>query len=186
MNTPGTIAEQLRRLQYHPDGPDRLEQVERLEQLIGVPLPPDYRRFLLETGGGYLRDATADCTVPTPFAACNVTRMHSASEVINLLDSDRTPRNMICVGSGHFGMTTCLSVAGLDHGQVFALDTQMRFFWGQDTIALYPDLAPSIREFFRLRDADALPSRPWGYDNCYHLADSFESFLGKLGVADRK
>jgi hypothetical protein len=156
--------------------------VEELERLIGVPLPVDYRRFLIEVGAGYLKDALVRCTVPTPFGECNITRVHNVSEVVSLLDSDKAPRNMICVGFGHFGMTTCLSIAGLDHGQVFALDTMMKFFWTQDVIDSYPHLDPSILEFFRLRDADELPSRPWGYENCYHIADSFEEFLGKLRI----
>jgi hypothetical protein len=103
-------------------------------------------------------------------------------KVIGLLDSDKAPRNMICIGFGHFGLTTCLSVAGLDHGQVSALDNEMRFFWDKKTLRRLPDLDPAIREFFRLRDADQLPPRPWGYENCYHLADSFTEFLGKMHV----
>jgi hypothetical protein len=86
-------------------------------------------------------------------------------------------------GSGHFGMTTCLSVAALDHGQVFSLDTEMRFFSDEDTLRQLPDLDPTIKEFFRMRDADVLPERPWGYENCYHVADSFTEFLSKMRLA---
>jgi hypothetical protein len=96
------------------------------------------------------------------------------------------PRNMICIGYGHFGSTTCLSVAGLDHGQVFSPDTEMRFFWNDETLNLYPDLDPTIREFFRMRDEDELSKRPWGYENCYHLADSFTEFLNKMHLPDRE
>jgi hypothetical protein len=81
-------------------------------------------------------------------------------------------------------MTGCLSIAGLDHGQVYSLDTEMRFFWDQDTLNDLPDLDSSIKEFFRLRDADELPERPWGYENCYHLADSFTEFVAKMLVLD--
>ena len=87
---------------------------------------------------------------------------------------------MICIGYGHFGLTTCLSISGLDHGQVFALDIEMRFYWDEQTLRKLPHLDPTIREFFRLRDADELPWRPWGYENCYHVADSFTDFLSKL------
>jgi hypothetical protein len=101
-------------------------------------------------------------------------------EVIDLLDSDKAPRNMVCIGFGHFGRTTCLSVAGLDHGQVFSLDTEMPFYWDKKTLRALPHLDPTIRDFFRLRDGDELPPRPWGYENCYHVADSFTEFVGKM------
>ena len=171
----------LRECKFKPArGPESVEHVAELERRIGVPLPPDYRAFLLETGGGYL-EAVAPCTVATPFGRHNLTVLHDVDEVVGLLHSSATPRNMICVGYGHFGMTTCLSVAGLDHGQVFSLDTQMRFYnWDDEALARMPHLAPEIREFFRMRDADELPERPWGYENCYHIADSFAEFLRKI------
>ncbi len=90
---------------------------------------------------------------------------------------------MICISYGHFGMTGCLSVARIDHGQVFALDTEMKFFWDDETLSRLPHLDPSIKEFFRLRDAGDLPERPWGYENCYHIADSFAEFLSNLSGA---
>jgi hypothetical protein len=142
-------------------------------------LAGDYREFLLIFGGGYL-DAYAPCLGPSPIGECTVTRLHSAAEVIELLGSLVTPRNMVCISSGHDGQTGCLSVAGLDHGQVFALDTKMRAYWDAETLARLPDLAPPIKEFFRLRDADQLPERPWGYDNCYPLAGSFTDLLTRL------
>jgi hypothetical protein len=170
----------LKRLAYSSDGPDSPAEVERLERLAGVPLPGDYREFLLTFGGGDL-DAFSPCEGLTPIGdSCSVTRLHSATEVIQLLDSTVTPRNMICISFGHDGQTGCLSVAGLDHGQVFALDTKMRFFWDADTLARMPHLDASIGEFFRLRDADQLPERPWGYDNCYPMASSFTEFLARL------
>lgn len=166
------------------DGPESPEHVAELEGLIGVRLPPDYRSFLLEIGGGEMRDVIVPCTLPTPFVEHIITSFHSVQEVINLLASGKAPRNMVCIGFGHFGMTTCLSIAGLDHGQVFSLDTEMRFFWDDDTLSQLPHLVPSIREFFRLRDANELPERPWGYENCYHVADSFAEFLGKMHLSE--
>jgi hypothetical protein len=177
------IAEQLKRLRFSARaGADSPADVAELESAAGVQLPTAYRDFLLDIGGGHLSDGLAVCTGPTPFGEHIITVLHSAREVMGLLDSTVAPRNMLCIGYGHFGRTTCLSVAGLDHGQIYSLDTEMRFFWGEDTLRNLPHLDPTIKEFFRLRDADDLPERPWGYDNCYHVADSFEEFIGKLYV----
>ena len=170
-------------VEYEPYGdPADESSVSELESQIGVPLPSDYRRFLLTDGGGYVRDGLAECTMPTPFGRHIITELNNCQHVIDLLDSSITPRNMICIGYGHFGMTTCLSIAGLDHGHVFSLDTEMRFYWDDDTISKYPALDPSIGEFFRRRDNDELSERPWGYENCYHVANSFDAFLSKLHV----
>lgn len=179
------LRESLERFDFSStDGPEPADRIAELERLIGVPLPSDYRGFLQEVGGGYVRDVLVPSTVPTPFGEHILTCLHNVREVIELLDSGKAPRNMICISYGHFGMTGCLSVAGLDHGQVYSLDTEMRFFWDKDTLGRLPDLDASIKEFFRHRDADELPERPWGYENCYHLADSFTEFVAKMHVAD--
>lgn len=171
------------KLEFEAFGGAHDTSVGELEEAVGVPLPKDYRAFMIEEGGGYLRDGLSKCTLPTPFGKHNITQLNDVAKVMRLLDSSITPRNMICIGSGHFGMTTCLSIAGLDHGHVFALDVEMRFHWTQSTIAKFPSLDRSIVKFFRLRDGAELPERPWGYDKCYHIADSFTKFLSKLRPA---
>ena len=35
-------------------------------------------------------------------------------------------------------------------------------------------------KFFQMRDDDELSERPWGYENCFHVADSFPEFIGKM------
>lgn len=171
------------KVEFKPHGTTAAESIQRIETAIGVELPESYRAFLATTGGGYVRDGLADCTIPTPFGAMNITEFASAQGISELLDSAIAPRNMICIGEGHFGMTTCLSIAGIDHGQIFALDTEMRYFWTPDQLAALPGLAESIKHFFELRESDELPERPWGYENCYHVADSFDEFLSKLYTA---
>ncbi len=167
-------------LEFEPHGPESEESITQIENLVGVRLPEDYRSFLLTTGGGYVCDGLAECTVHAPFGGLNITEFSDAAEVLSLLDSNITPRNMICIGAGHFSRYTCISIAGLDHGQVYALDGEMRYFWTQETLAKMPHLLPSIKEFFRLLESGELPDGPWGYENCYHVADSFDEFLSKL------
>ncbi|HTN03714.1 MAG TPA: SMI1/KNR4 family protein, partial [Planctomycetaceae bacterium] len=167
-------------LSFSPRGaPETDAAISALEDAIGVRLPDDYRLFLATCGGGYLSDGLAECTCPTPFGPLNITILHSVPDVARLLNSTVTPRNMICIGYGHFGMTTCLSIAGLDHGQVFGLDTEMRYYWDEETLSRLPHLDESIKDFFHRRDSDELPERPWGYENCYHVADNFADFLAK-------
>jgi hypothetical protein len=177
------------------------DQLSELELNIGVELPQDYRNFLLETGGGYVDDLIAECIVPTPFGQLNIVEFGDLNSIVRLrsmhtganghevsiryfhggiLESEVTPRNIICIAHGHFGMTTCLSVAGIDYGSVYALDTEMRYFWDKAKLENLPNLDPSIVEFFRMRDNNALPSRPFGYENLYLVAGSFDDLLSKL------
>jgi hypothetical protein len=171
-------------LKLEPNEPFDPTDVTEIERAIGVPLPAQFLAFVEETnGGGYVDDLLAECEVPTPFGASNIVEIGDLKGVIRLLESDVTPRNMICVGHGHFGMTTCISIAGIDHGYIYALDTEMRYFWTKETLSKYPNLDPSINEFFRMRDNDKLPERPWGYENCYLIAKSFNEYLSKLHPA---
>ena len=155
--------------------------VADIERAIGVALPRQLLSFLKDTnGGGYVDDLVAECAVPTPFGEANIVEIGNLKGILRLLDSDVAPRNMICVAHGHFGMTTCISVAGIDHGCVYALDTEMRYFWTTETLSKYPKLDPAIKEFFRMRDSGQLPERPWGYENCYLIAESFDEYMSKL------
>ncbi len=165
-------------------GKANVADIVEIERRIGVSLPAPFRTFVEATGGGDVDDLLAECLVPTPFGKANLVELGSLQGVLRLLDSDITPRNMICIGHGHFGMTTCLSIAGIDHGSVYALDTEMRYFWTHEKLSKLPKLEPSIVEFFRMRDNGELPERPWGYENCYLIAMDFDEFLGKLHRVD--
>lgn len=167
-------------LKLRTHGPHDPADVIEIERLIGVKLPPQFLSFVEQTGGGYVDDLVAECVVPTPFGESNIVELGDLKGTLRLLDSEVTPRNMICFGHGHFGMTTCLSISGIDHGCVYALDTEMRYFWTAETLSKYPCLDPAIVEFFQLRDNDELPQRPWGYENCYLIANSFDDYLSKL------
>ncbi len=175
---------QLMRIGFKPNRPiPSVERIEHIESLIGVSLPDDYREFLLSTGGGELR-AWVECSQPTPFGDHGLNCLFSVDEIIELLDSTVVPRNMISIGYGDFGATTCLSIAGLDHGHVYSLDTEMRYYWDRERLAQWTALDVTVAEFFRLRDEGRLVPKPWGYENCYHVADSFAEFVGRLKTGD--
>lgn len=160
-------------------GPEQMACVERLESRIGVLIPSDFCDFLTSIGPGYL-DAWAPCNDPTPFGDHGITSIHSVPEIEELLDSVIVPRNMICIGTGDFEAITCLSICGLDRGAVYSFDGEMNFFKDIDGPQQFYANSPLAKEFYRMRDADELPQRPWGYENCYLVADSFTEFLAKI------
>ncbi|MCC9607826.1 SMI1/KNR4 family protein [Blastopirellula sp. JC732] len=170
----------LAELGFKSTGIETEESISHLESLLGVPLPSQFRRHLLLHGGGYLDDCIYECQMPTPFGHGNIVQIAGTRDMETTIYSETIPWNLLCIGEGHLGQSTCISIAGLDHGKCYAFDCNMRFYWSERDIKALPHLDPSIIEFFRLRDEDELPERPWGYENCYLATDSFDELLGKL------
>lgn len=170
----------LSELGFESHGAETEESIAELESLVGVSLPIELRNYLLQYGGGYLDDCTIECREPTPFGHLNIVEIGSTQGISVSADSDILPRNMLSIGNGHFSKWTCISIAGIDRGKIYAFDAEMRYYWDEETLKNLPHLDPSIKEFFRLRDAEELPYRPWGYENCYEVADNFDDFLDRL------
>jgi hypothetical protein len=82
---------------------------------------------------------------------------------------------MILIASGDFGQATVLSFAGIDKGTVYFLDEHQMAF--ADECHMYYKNFETVRDYLKLRDNDELALKPPGYDNCYHSADSFSTFL---------
>ena len=158
-------------------------EIAAFESTVGVTLPADYRDFIATIGPSSL-DGWANCSYPTPFGSHGVSTLYPIQEVDALLTSLIVPRNMICIGSGDFGAFTCLSVCGLDRGAVYSLDGEMNYYKEMDGPQQFYAGSPQAQEFYRLRDEGQLPERPFGYENCYHVADSFVGFLLALRPLD--
>lgn len=156
-------------------------EVRRLEEQIGVSLPRDYREFLLSVGKNWGK-AFAPYSEPTPRGdEHSILSFHSAHEINGLLDSMITPRNMLTIGVSDGANYTCLSVCGIDRGSVYGLDGEFRAYMDDEEFwQRYPQMADSIQEYLRARDADELPEKPAGYENCYLVAESFDAFLKSL------
>lgn len=174
----------LDEIEFETAGVETESAVSYLETKIGVAVPNAFRRHLLRHGGGYMADCIAPCKVPTPFGEHTICEIAGTELIMSELDSDIIPRNMVLCGIGNLGKWTCISIAGLDHGKIYAFDSEMRFYWTQEEINARPFLDPSIIEFFRLRDNNELPDRPWGYENCYEVADDFDGFIDILEVLE--
>lgn len=174
----------LRELGFQSHGPEPESAIKALESRIGVTLPEQYRKHLLISGGGYLEDCMVPCKGPTPFGELNICELWPLDDILSMIESDIIPRSLLFIGAGHLGKGTCISIAGIDHGKVYAFDSEMRYYWTQDEIDARPYLVPSIVEFFQLRDDDELPERPFGYENCYEVADSFDEFIEMLTRLD--
>lgn len=171
----------LQQLGFEVGSPNTNDDIERIESTIGVRLPTEYRAFLLQCGMSY-GDAECSCQEPTPFGDTHgICAFDDAAGVYGLLDSMITPRNMITIGDFHFAKYTCLSVAGIDRGAVYALDGECRAFWTDEEFELrFNAMADEIRDYLQLRRNNQLEQKPAGYDNVYRLADSFDAFLQSL------
>jgi hypothetical protein len=170
----------LRELGCEPPSEPPRRTIEAIESAIGVPLPKPYREFLADCGGWW-QDILCPCLEPTPFGEEHaITGFHDPGEVYDLLDSMITPRNMVTIGYGHFAKYTCISVAGIDRGAVYALDGEFRALWDDEEFhQRFNALADSIRDYLELRRGEKLPAKPAGYDCLYLLAEDFDTFLSR-------
>lgn len=85
---------------------------------------------------------------------------------------------MVTIAYGNFEKFTCLSVAGIDRGFVYALDGEFRGYWSDEEFQqTFNAMADSIREYLELRHENKLPEKPVGYESLYLVAEDFDQFL---------
>lgn len=168
----------LKELGCKPPASQHAQDIEGIEREIGTRLPEGYRAFLAQCGGWWAEIDCA-CQEPTPFGDRHwINDFHNAREVRRLLDSMITPRNMVTITTGHFAKYTCLSIAGLDHGSIYALDGELRAYWTDDEFyERFNNVADEIIQYLDDRREKRLPTKPEGYNNVYLLASSFDEFL---------
>lgn len=164
-------------LKPYAEEPIQSKHIENFEALIGVPLPSDYRTFLLETGGQVWPSEVAEigCTKPgclTSEEVFKTVELEMFSSVVPdvkgrsalSLHYDRMngpnrennwlPDDMIVIGnSGGAGRCFLLAIKGERRGQIF--------FWD---INLFP------------QDDDV----PVNYNNISFVANSFSDLLENL------
>jgi hypothetical protein len=160
--------------------------VSYVESLIAAQFPKDYRDYLVSVPRVHFAESVfIGCREPTPFGVAHFHSMHSISDVEGLLDSDLTPRNMITIATGNLNKYVCLSIVGIDHGAVYALDGDYRCFWDDNQFQrAFPNMADSIREYLAIRARDELPDKPFSYSTLYRIADSFTEFVEGLSKSD--
>lgn len=138
-------------------------QLRAVEQELGVRLPEDYRKFMLEFNGGR----------PVPEDAFDVPQCDQSSGVNRFCPIDendanglltkrmhldgRIPPNMLVIAGAACGDLVLLTIQGDDAGSVF--------YWDHE---------------------DELASGPPLYANTYRVADSFSEFYRGLRTFDLK
>ncbi|WP_236616005.1 SMI1/KNR4 family protein [Rhodopirellula europaea] len=177
-------AKRLTELGMEPPDEAPLCDIYQIENATGVKLPKAYRTFLQKCGDWW-GDILCPAMEPTPFGEHIICAIHSADGVYRLLDSMITPRNMITIGSGHFGSFTCLSIAGIDRGAVYALDSEFRSRWPDSRFhERFNAMADSIKEYLKMRADGKLPDKHDSYDSVFLLAEDFDSFLTRCHPPD--
>jgi hypothetical protein len=164
------------------------------EKEFGLALPADYREFLASYGGVFLR-ARYPFAEPTPFGPTGgidlfygfmsaENRAHEFSGVHwNTRLIDGAP-DVVAIGDGLMGGMTWLKCTGEDTGSVYYHDPQRRWSWSDAKFyEWFPNLAPSVEQYLRLRREHRLPTKRRGYENVYLIARSFSEFIVLLRPA---
>ncbi|MGC1273611.1 MAG: SMI1/KNR4 family protein [Planctomycetaceae bacterium] len=133
--------------------------VEALETRIGVALPPEYRRFLLEYNGGWFRDHDLELPegVPQDHLEClyGIGANHESAELGQPSDmalfDDNDPPQIVIIGYTSFNFLIILGVHPETYGAVFLKTFPTRF---SKTDEEWFFLNDSLEEFFgRISDA---------------------------------
>lgn len=175
-----SYAKRLTELGLEPRQQEVLCDIAQIESRASVRLPKSYKNFLKQCGGWW-GTLYCDCTEPTPFGIShNVAGFHEADVVYRMLDSQIAPRNTIVIAIGNLKQYTLLSVAGIDYGSVYALDSEFRSRWDDEKFyRRFPNLAAEIKEYLELRRSGRLPEKHDTYGSLYHVANNFDEFLAK-------
>jgi hypothetical protein len=116
-----------------PPAPE--EQIARLEAVLGVALPEDYRRFLVQCNGGFV-GSMLWFRAPTPEGKSADAGVHhiggfreeshfSLEEARDTYQSDQPPRiphELLWVMDDPFGNAICLGISGPYRGRVYFWD----------------------------------------------------------------
>jgi cell wall assembly regulator SMI1 len=143
---------------FQPYSPDMLSD---LEKKLEVSLPPDYRNFLLQYGGGQPLNTVFESKNENGDVLrkiwIDVFLGNSGNRGSELFSrhaalSDRIPSDFIPVGQDGGGNYICLGISGKNYGKVF-------MWW---------------------KDGEAPVGTKPSYKNMEHIADSFEQFVSNL------
>lgn len=132
------------------------QAVDEFERYLGMSLPADYRRFVLEHNGG--KPTPADFLISVAkgwdtidyFLGLKADRDIFSLEEAAKYRKDHLPANMIAIAFDPGPNAICLSTMGADFGKVYFWDAGFEVVGAPD------------------------------YSNQYLLADSFDEFLSKL------
>jgi hypothetical protein len=167
--------------------PPSEELVAEFERRFTGTLPGDYREFLVHHGG-VTGSAACSFQEPTPYGTETVIdcffgfgppergdNINKATELI-----DGAP-SVVAIGDNLMGAMFWLKCDGDDAGHVYMHDHEGRSAWTDEMFAdWYPNLAPEIRKYLKLRQHGELPRKPKGYEHVYRLAPSFTEFIDGL------
>jgi len=132
------------------------QAIDEFERYLGMSLPADYRRFLLEHNGGqptphsFLINDKQGSDIVDFFLGLKAEKLAFSLEEYAKHRKDHLPSNLISIARDPFRNVICLSLAGTDVGKVYFSDADFGVVGAPD------------------------------YSNLYLLADSFDEFMSKL------
>jgi hypothetical protein len=139
------------------------EEVATIEKTIGVPLPENYKRFLLRFGGSTF-STNVSCTAPGE--RLHVGQFFRFSEMLNAIEylNETLPETIIPIGDNCGDIVFCLGVSHGDVGKVYFHNTHTG--WHYDAEG-YLDRGEPVPSDIR-------------YQVVQEIAPSFEEFINNM------
>lgn len=170
--------------------PPSEELVSQFERRFGVTLPADYREFLI-CHGGVTGEARCPFQEPTPCGTATFIdcffgfgppeRTDNITTATQLIDGAPT---VVAIGNNLMSGMFWLICQGDNKGAVYLHDGDKRFDWPDETFhEMFPNLAPEIKQYLKLRKQGKLPAKLHGYDHVYRVGRSFTEFVESIQPA---
>jgi hypothetical protein len=139
------------------------EEVATIETTIGVPLPANYKRFLLRFGGSTF---STNVSCAAPGERLHFGQFFRSSELLNAMEylNETLPETIIPIGDNCGDLVFCLGVSGGDVGKVYVHNTHTG--WHDDAEGY-------------LERGEPVPS-DIRYQTAQQIAPSFEEFIKNM------
>jgi hypothetical protein len=168
--------------------PPSEELVAQFERSFSLTLPADYRDFLVQHGGVTHGSAVCPFQEPTPcgdatiidcfYGFASPDRHHDINKANLLIDG---APSVVAIGDNLIGSMFWLKCDGEDTGHVYMHDHEGRSAWTDDMFAdWYPNPAPEIQAYLKIRKQGKLPAKRKGYAHVYRLGRTFSEFFDSL------
>lgn len=117
---------------YEAEEPVTTDDILRLEHQLGVPLPEDYRSFLIQHNGGrpapnvfsIATDGTATDDTIAWFLCIKPDDVNDILETASALQG-RIPGYLLPIAVDPFGNYICIGISGSDYGRIYFWDHEL-------------------------------------------------------------
>lgn len=156
----------------NPYGEISFDRLRTFEKLVGAPLPPDYRQYLIDHNGGMPKNTSFKIGKENS-RLHNMFGINDGPDFQNMewnydIFKDRIPKKILPIGDDPFGNLICLGIAKDVYDKVF--------FWDHEIERPIIEISLSFNQFVE----DLYPTQKLGNDLTQAIQDNDISYIKRI------